>query len=39
MIYNTSDSFFEMHIHGERTLSDADVDIVADNLNYTSIGR
>ncbi len=34
-----TDSFFEMHIHGEITLSDADVDIAADNLNYASIGR
>ena len=31
-------SFFEMHIQGDDILSEADVDAVADNLNYSGIG-
>ena len=31
-------SFFEMHIQGDDILSEADVDAVADNLNYGRIG-
>ena len=34
-----ADSFFEMHIQGNGTLTEADVDAVADNLNYSNIGR
>jgi len=33
------DSFFEMHIQGDGVLSEADVDAVADNLNYRNIGK
>ena len=33
-----SNSFFEMHIQGDDILSEADVDAVADNLNYRGIG-
>ena len=33
------DSFFEMHLLGDGALSDADVDAIADNLNYGNIGR
>ena len=33
------DSFFEMHIQGDRALTEADVDAVADNLNYGNIGK
>ena len=33
-----SNSFFEMHIQSDGILSEADVDAVADNLNYSSIG-
>ena len=33
------DSFFEMHISSDGTLSEADVDAVADNLNYANIGK
>ena len=33
------DSFFEMHMHCDSALSDADVDAVADNLNVGSIGK
>jgi len=33
------DSFFEMHIQSDSVLSDADVDAVADNLNYGNIGK
>ncbi len=33
------DSFFEMHMQSEAPLSDADVDAIADNLNYSNIGR
>ena len=33
------DSFFEMHIHSDNALSDADVDAIADNLNYSNIGK
>ena len=33
-----SNSFFEMHIQGDDILSEADVDAVADNLNYGRIG-
>ena len=33
------DSFFEMHMESESALSDADVDAIADNLNYSNIGR
>jgi len=33
------DSFFEMHIQSDSALSDADVDAVADNLNYGNIGK
>ena len=33
------DSFFEMHIKSDSALSDADVDAVADNLNYGNIGK
>ena len=32
-------SFFEMHIHSDGTLSETDVDAVADNLNYGNIGK
>jgi len=32
------DSFFEMHIQSDGILSEADVDAVADNLNYSGIG-
>lgn len=32
-------SFFEMHITSDSNLSDADVDAVADNLNYSNIGK
>ena len=31
-------SFFEMHIQSDGILSEADVDAVADNLNYSNIG-
>ena len=31
-------SFFEMHIQSDGILSEADVDAVADNLNYSGIG-
>ena len=31
-------SFFEMHIQSDGVLSEADVDAVADNLNYSGIG-
>ena len=34
-----ADSFFEMHIQSDSPLSDADVGAVADNLNYSNIGR
>ncbi len=34
-----ADSFFEMHIQSDSTLTEADVDAVADNLNYANIGR
>ena len=33
------DSFFEMHIQGDGVLSEADVDSVADNLNYRNIRK
>ena len=33
------ESFFEMQLHCETALSDADVDAVADRLNYGSIGK
>lgn len=33
------ESFFEMHIQSDTALSDADVDSIADNLNYSSIGK
>jgi len=33
------DSFFEMHIQSDSALSDADVNAVADNLNYGNIGK
>ncbi len=33
------DSFFEMHIHCDSALSDADVEAVADNLNVGNIGK
>ena len=33
-----ANSFFEMHIQSEGVLSEADVDAVADNLNYGNIG-
>ena len=33
------DSFFEMHMQSDRTLSDTDVDTVADSLNYRNIGK
>ena len=33
------DSFFEMHIQSDGILSEADVDAVADNLNYRNIGK
>jgi hypothetical protein len=33
------DSFFEMHMQCSSDLSDADVDAVADNLNYGNIGK
>ena len=32
-------SFFEMHLQCDSALSEADVDAVADNLNYGNIGR
>ncbi len=32
-------SFFEMRIQGDGALSEADVDAVADNLNYRNIGK
>ncbi len=33
------DSFFEMHVHSDNALSNADVDAIADNLNYSNIGK
>lgn len=33
------ESFFEMHMQSDSALSDADVDAVADNLNYGNIGK
>ncbi len=33
------DSFFEMHVECDRALSNEDVDAVADNLNYSKIGK
>ena len=33
------DSFFAMHVYGEGSLSDADVDYAADAINYSNIGR
>lgn len=33
------ESFFEMHIQSDTALSDADVDSIADNLNYSNIGK
>ena len=32
-------SFFEMHIQSDTALSATDVDSIADNLNYSSIGK
>ncbi|MBQ9663721.1 MAG: hypothetical protein IJV40_11285 [Oscillospiraceae bacterium] len=34
-----TDSFYEMHLQSANALSDADVDIIADNLNYSNIGK
>ena len=33
------DSFFEMHVHSDNALSNVDVDAIADNLNYSNIGK
>ena len=33
------DSFFAMHIRSESELTDSDIDVIADNLNYRNIGK
>ena len=33
------DSFFAMHVYGEGSLSEADVNFAADAINYSNIGR